>query len=246
MTEVLQAFRPDWISPPGDTIADLIEERQWSQADLAKRLGYSTKHISLLINGKAPITEETALKLENAIGSSASFWLSREAQYRAKLAQQEAEADFRQWVPWLDECPVKDLMGQGVISKQRKDAKNKPAIVREMLRFFGVASPEEWRSYYAGMEVAFRRTRTEQSDMGAISAWLRLGEIKAEGLNCPKYNKAKFETAVRAIRQLTTIEPEKFLPQMQQLCWEGRSCFRSHSCNSKSAYKWSSSLVESS
>ncbi len=90
MTEVLQPFRPDWISPPGETIADLIEEREWTQADLAKRLGYTTKHISLLINGKAPITEETALKLENVLGSSASFWLSREAQYRAKLAQQEA------------------------------------------------------------------------------------------------------------------------------------------------------------
>jgi HTH-type transcriptional regulator/antitoxin HigA len=97
MTEGKQTFRPDWISPPGETIADLIEEREWSQADLAERLGYSTKHISLLINGKAPITEKTALKLENVLGSSASFWLSREAQYRAKLARQEAEAaDVRQ------------------------------------------------------------------------------------------------------------------------------------------------------
>jgi HTH-type transcriptional regulator/antitoxin HigA len=45
----------------------------------------------LLINGKAPITEEIAFKLENVLGSSASFWLNRESQYRAKLAQQEAE-----------------------------------------------------------------------------------------------------------------------------------------------------------
>jgi HTH-type transcriptional regulator/antitoxin HigA len=222
MTEVLQPFRPDWISPPGETIADLIEEREWTQADLAKRLGYTTKHISLLINGKAPITEETAIRLENVLGSSASFWLSREAQYRAKLAQQEASSDLRQWVPWLDELPVKELMTQGVIAKQRIDAKNKPAIVRELLRFFGVASPQEWRSYYADMEVAFRRTRTEQSDLGAdlgaISAWLRRGEIEAEKLTCEKYNKAKFEAAVRGIRQLTVLEPENFLPQMRQLC----------------------------
>ena len=225
MTEVLQTFTPDWISPPGDTIADFIEEREWSQADLAKRLGYTTKHVSLLINGKAPITEETALKLENVLGSSASFWLSREAQYRAKLAQKEAEVDFQQWVPWLDELPVKELMDQGVIQKQRRDAKNKPALVRELLRFFGVASPEEWRSYYVSMEAAFRRTRTEQSDVGAISAWLRRGEIEAEGLNCPKYNKAKFESAVQAIRQLTLLSPEKFVPQMRQFCWDAGVVF---------------------
>jgi HTH-type transcriptional regulator / antitoxin HigA len=44
------------------------------------------------------------------------------------------------------------------------------------------------------MEVAFRRTRTEQNNVGAISAWLRQGEIETEKLSCPKYNKAKFES----------------------------------------------------
>ncbi|MEQ8757399.1 MAG: helix-turn-helix domain-containing protein [Coleofasciculus sp. G1-WW12-02] len=225
MTEVLQTFTPDWISPPGDTIADLIEEREWSQTDLAKRLDYTPKHVSLLLNGKAPITEETALKLANVLGSNASFWLSREAQYRAKLAQQEAEKDFQKWVSWLDELPVKELMDQGVILKQRRDTKNKPAIVRELLRFFGVASPKEWRNYYANMEAAFRRTRTEQSDVGAISAWLRRGEIEAEGLNCPKYNKAKFKSAVQAIRQLTLLPSEEFMPQMRQLCLDAGVVF---------------------
>ena len=91
MNDILQTFNPDWISPPGETIADLIEERNWSQADLAKRLGCTLNQISLLINGEVPITKEIAFKLENVLGSSASFWLIRESQYRAKLAQQEAE-----------------------------------------------------------------------------------------------------------------------------------------------------------
>jgi HTH-type transcriptional regulator / antitoxin HigA len=218
MTDLSQTFTPDWISPPGDTIADLIEEREWSQVDLANRLGYSEKHISLLINGKAPITEETALKLENVLGSTISFWLSREAQYRAKLAQQESQADFQQWVPWLDELPVKELMNKGAIPKRRRDANNKPSIVQDLLRFFRVASPDDWRNCYAKMEVAFRRTRTEQNNVGAISAWLRQGEIETEKLSCPKYNKAKFESAVQQIRQLTLLSPEEFVPQMQRLC----------------------------
>ena len=225
MVENLQTFTPDWISPPGETISDLIEEREWSQADLAKRLGYTTKHVSLLINGKAPITEETALKLESVLASSASFWLSREAQYRAKLAQQEAETAWQQWAFWLDEFPVKELMALEVIPKRRRDATNKPAIVRDLLRLFGVASPEEWQSCYASMEASFRRTRAEQSDTGAISVWLRLGEIKAEELSCPKYNKAKFEGAVRAIRRLTVLAPDEFVPQMQKFCWDAGVLF---------------------
>lgn len=87
MTETSSSFTPDWVSPPGDTIIDLLEERYWTQAQLAEALGYTKEHISLLINGKASINEETALKLEQVLGSTAAFWLNREAQYRVNLAR---------------------------------------------------------------------------------------------------------------------------------------------------------------
>ncbi|GAB1542522.1 hypothetical protein NUACC21_51960 [Scytonema sp. NUACC21] len=91
MIETTRCFTPDWVSPPGDTIADLLEERDWTQALLAQLLGYTTKYISLLINGKEPINEEAALKLERVLGSTAVFWLNREAQYRAYLVGLEEE-----------------------------------------------------------------------------------------------------------------------------------------------------------
>ncbi|MCC5638679.1 HigA family addiction module antidote protein [Nostoc sp. CHAB 5844] len=220
MTKTTRPFTPDWVSSPGDTIADVLEERDWTQAELAERLGYTTKHVSLLINGKAPITEETALKLERVLGSTAAFWLRYEAQYRAALARKEEENCLKEWTSWLDHLPVKELMNRGVIPKCSLIAKNKPGVVKSLLHFFGVASPDEWRSCYAGMEVFFRRTHEEQSDVGAISAWLRLGEIEAEKLDCPKYSKPKFEKAVREIRALTVLLPEEFKPRIQRLCRE--------------------------
>lgn len=96
MTKTTRPFTPDWVSPPGDTIADFLEERDWTQAELAERLAYTTKNISLLINGKAPVNEEIALKLERVLGSTAAFWLKREAQYRAALARKE-ENRFKGW-----------------------------------------------------------------------------------------------------------------------------------------------------
>ncbi|TVP63804.1 MAG: helix-turn-helix domain-containing protein [Nodularia sp. (in: Bacteria)] len=220
MTKTTRPFTPNWVSSPGDAIADFLEERDWTQAQLAERLGYSIKHISLLVNGKAPLNEETALKLERVVGSTAAFWLRYEAQYRAALAKKEEENRLQGWTSWLDELPVKELMNQGVIPKCRLIAQNKPDLVKKLLQFFGVASPEDWQNYYVGMEAAFRRTREEQSDVGAISAWLRLGEIEAEKQDCPKYSKPKFEKAVREIRTLTVLPPEEFEPQIQQLCRE--------------------------
>ena len=52
MTEPNAPFAPDWASPPGDTIVDLIEERGWTQAELAERLGYSARHVSRLVQGR--------------------------------------------------------------------------------------------------------------------------------------------------------------------------------------------------
>jgi HTH-type transcriptional regulator / antitoxin HigA len=89
MVDIVRAFAPDWVSPPGSTVADLIEERGWTQQELAQRLGFTTKHISLLINGKAPVTEEIAVKLERVLGSTMRFWMTREAQYCEALARLE-------------------------------------------------------------------------------------------------------------------------------------------------------------
>ncbi len=87
MTEDHTTFTPDWLSPPGDTIADVLDERGWSQAELAQRIGYTPKHVNQLLRGKASINEDTALRLERVLGSTARFWLQREAEYRVALAR---------------------------------------------------------------------------------------------------------------------------------------------------------------
>ena len=220
MTELSAPFAPDWVSPPGESILDIAEERGWTQAELSLRLGYTEKHVSLLINGKVPLSVDAALRLERVLGSTADFWLAREANYQRHLARLNEARQHAGWVSWLDELPIKELMNCGALPKQRLDAKHKPALVDACLRFFGVASPDDWRAHYGAMEVAFRRSRAEQSDIGAISAWLRLGEQQAEKLDGPKYDRARFEKALHAIRGLTMQSPAEAEPTMRKLLHE--------------------------
>lgn len=220
MTELSAPFAPDWVSSPGESILDVAEERGWTQAELAQRLGYSEKHISQLINGKVPVTVDAAQRLERVLGGSMDFWLTREANYQKHKARLEAAERHAGWVPWLDELPLKEIMSSGAIAKQRVDAKHKPGLVEACLRFFGVASPDDWRAHYGGMQMAFRRSRAEQCDVGAISAWLRLGEQQAEKLDGPKYDKTRFEHALHTIRGLTCEAPEAFEPKMRKLLHE--------------------------
>ncbi|MBM2811343.1 MAG: ImmA/IrrE family metallo-endopeptidase [Chloroflexi bacterium] len=107
MTSTASSFNPDWASPPGDTISDLVEESGWTQADLAARLGYTTKHVSQLVNGKAALTEDAALRLERVFGGPAQFWLIREAQYRGQCAHLAANSRRTPATRW-PHCPIVD------------------------------------------------------------------------------------------------------------------------------------------
>jgi HTH-type transcriptional regulator / antitoxin HigA len=226
MTNTTHPFNPDWVSPPGDTIADLLEERDLTQAQLAEQLDRTAAQIQQLLDGELAIDESTARKLAEILGSTEEFWLKSERLYRSRLAKLAAEKQqLLQWFDWLNRLPVKDLMKQGAIWKRRIDEKNKPDIVRDCLRFFRVASPAEWEDRCRGMQAAFRRTRAQQSDEGAISAWLRLGEIAAADIHPPNYDRVKFERAVREIRKLTILPPAEFMPKIERLCFEAGVVF---------------------
>ena len=63
--------------PPGMTIKEVLENRHMTQKELASRMDMSEKHISKLINGEVPLTQDVALRLERVFGVDASFWRFR-------------------------------------------------------------------------------------------------------------------------------------------------------------------------
>lgn len=75
-------FNPDWSSPPGDTIKDLLEDKGLSIEEFAQQIGMSDISAEMLIGGSMPITIDLAIRLERALGPSVEFWLNRERHYR--------------------------------------------------------------------------------------------------------------------------------------------------------------------
>ena len=88
--ESLGELDANWVVAPGEIIKEMLDERGWSQSDLANRLGLATTHISQLLNGHERISQETALRLARVLGSNMQFWLNLESQYREVLAQRES------------------------------------------------------------------------------------------------------------------------------------------------------------
>src|SRR5206468_3775093 len=127
-------------TPPGATLLETLEALGMTQSELAERMGRPTKTVNEIINGKAAITPETALQLERVLGVPARFWSNRERHYREHLAQIEEEGKLQANVNWLNELPVKHMINLGWV--RRCDTKVEQ--IRELLHFFGVASPVCW------------------------------------------------------------------------------------------------------
>lgn len=76
-------FCPDWISVPGDTILDILMERNISIDEFAKSMQMSNLEVNDLILGNIKIKNKIANKLSNVLGACPKFWLTREKQYRS-------------------------------------------------------------------------------------------------------------------------------------------------------------------
>jgi HTH-type transcriptional regulator/antitoxin HigA len=219
MTELTLLYLPTEVSPPGDTLRDLMDERELTQAELSRRLGRPTQAINEILAGKKEITEDTAIELERVLQVPAHFWLTREAQYREYLARLRAMQTNLSAVPWVQKFPLKAMQQAGVLPAGRLTAKFVETLVEPMLSFFGVASPEGWAAQYDQLQVQFRRAKPDaQTDVAAITAWLRMGEIQAQQREVPAFDATTLERNLPAMRALNVADAASIGPELTRLC----------------------------
>src|SRR5687767_14277918 len=82
---------PAEVFPPGDFLKEELDERGWSQQELADILDRPPRLISEIIGGKRAITPETAIGLSEAFDTSADYWMNLESQYQ--LSKVKVETD---------------------------------------------------------------------------------------------------------------------------------------------------------
>lgn len=74
---------------PGAVIREYVPESV-SVTAAAKKLGVSRQAFSAIINGRAGITADMALRLSKALGTSPELWLGMQMQYDLWHAKQQA------------------------------------------------------------------------------------------------------------------------------------------------------------
>lgn len=199
---VVAAQRPARVIGPGYLIQAELDERGWTQKDLAEVLGRPIQAVNEIIKGTKGITPETAIQLGSAIGPSAEFWVESESRYRLRLAQQQVEVpDVERRRRLYELAPVTEMIHRGWI----RPAETVAALEREVCVFFGISDPSETPALPV---IQPRRTVNTVVDERPWRAWVRRAEFLAGTQPPAPFSPSRFGNGLAAIAALAD-ESEK-------------------------------------
>ena len=75
---------------PGEVLREYLPETM-GVTESAKRLGVTRQALSAVLNGRAGVSAEMALRLEAALGTSAEMWVEMQVGYDLWLARQQRQ-----------------------------------------------------------------------------------------------------------------------------------------------------------
>jgi HTH-type transcriptional regulator/antitoxin HigA len=164
---------------PGEYLEEWIDERGLSQQQAADLLGCSRKQVNEIVNGRAPVTSETAMRLERVVGIPAASWLRYEATYRADLARIADQERLAEHVDDIDPNALSYLRSLGA-TKARRTAPG--TLVSDFLAFHRCGT---WEAYLHLHETLSNGdyALAALKDSGAtieptiLTTWLRAAEL---------------------------------------------------------------------
>lgn len=170
--------------PPGDFLAEELEERGWSQADFAAIIDRPAQLVSAIIAGKKEITEQTAMQFAAALGTSPDYWLKLESSYQLWLEAQDPAAKAK-----LDKVKLRAEIGAyGSITLLRRrgyirsDDPQQQSV--ELCQILGIERLGDEIPFLA----AARRANVGAAATLPQTTWLACARILARGVDAPPYD----------------------------------------------------------
>lgn len=195
----MNARMPAEVFPPGDFLREELEERGWSQQELADILDRPARLISELISGKRAITPETARGLADAFGTSAEYWMGLESQYQLSRVRTPNDNVARK-AKLYSRFPVREMIRRGWV----RFSENLDVLEQQFYEFFCIDSIED----ELGITHYAKKTDTHSEATPLQIAWLYRVRSLAAQQRIPKYSREKLLLAVEKLKAMI-LAPEE-------------------------------------
>ena len=185
MAETKNGLSAEFISHPGETLFELLEQYGISQKELSIKTQTSEKHINEIIKGKKDISVAFAKKLENVFKPNASFWINRQSIYAEKIENLRIiENISKEEKEILNQFPISELVSYGYLKEERNDVEQ----VLALRKFSGTSNLLNTLDIldYMLPNLSFKTDKTKSKyNPYKMYAWLRMCQIETEYIYNP-------------------------------------------------------------
>ena len=217
-TKKIVGWKPTTAVHPGEHLVDFLEESGISQVELAQRTGLSKKAINEIVNGKSPITQNTAFRLSKVFSVSPEFWINLQNNYDLLLAQKEEQGrlhvDAEQNVAAFKET-YQELARHTFLQKLSWTKNNMPAIAKGLQQFFAVDSLA-----YVGantMQFAFRKYARNNINHRTLAAWVQLGKLQSRLITTEPFDKDALKAQLPYLKSLSCKDWRTYIPELEEI-----------------------------
>lgn len=197
---------PDEVFSPGEFIRDELEERGWTQNDLANIMGRPLRTVNEIIAAKKGITPETAIGLADAFGTSAELWLNLESAYRLSLVDNRTDEVARK-ARLYTYAPVTDMVKRRWI----EGSSSIDELESRIAAYFDVPSLDE----RPALRFAARKSNAEIEATPGQLAWLYRAKHLALTQAARTFSKQRLDALLGQLRSLAKEAEEiRHVPKM--------------------------------
>ena len=202
------------IEHPGSFIAEELDARGWTQADLAYILGMNPTQLNKLINGKTNITIENSISFGDAFDMPAQFFMNLQNQYDLRKSKSSDPSISKR--AKLSVFPIKKMIERGWIEDTETSL-----LDLQIMRFFNKDNIEDIP--FINPEASIIPHAAEKTDYEGTTAiqyaWLYRVRKIAESIECPAYSEEKLRENLSAIRaHMLDADDFKYIPKILHDC----------------------------
>jgi HTH-type transcriptional regulator/antitoxin HigA len=200
----LSQLKPFINLPPGHFIKDRLEEREWTQEELAAVLDITPKHLGQVMSGEKQLTYDLAQKLGATFDTSAQFWTNLYLSYLKWEQEEDPELEDTEVRSIIhSRMPIKDMVKKKWIPSCRsvKELKKQALSYWDIKELDFTFIDEQFTPCLNRKSEAYN-----QFNASYAATWFRKAQLVAKEYKVPAYSEAKLSGLASGLHRFTPDE----------------------------------------